>query len=207
MGLGGCGRGLLYPFIFLSMECDLEYLAGVVKGDGTLYYNKRAREYVVEIYDRDVEYVAVLADMLRACRLNPHVKSYGSYYRVRVNSREFYELIGEAVERLLQSPTVSFVRGLFDSDGTLYFDRRKRRPYPVVELGNSDPRVVDAAGVVLSSLGVRYGVKNYGGRFFKLVVRGSNAVLFARLVKPLHPVKFSPLFSLAPSSPPPRPAH
>ncbi len=189
------------------MECDLEYLAGVVKGDGTLYYNKRAREYVVEIYDRDVEYAVILADMLRICGFNPHLRSYGSYYRVRVNSKEFYELIGEAIERLLQLPTVSFVRGLFDSDGTLYFDRRKRRPYPIVELGNSDSRVVNAAAVTLSSLGVRYSVKNYGGRFFKLVARGSNAVLFAKLVKPLHPVKFSPLFCLVSSSPPPKPAH
>uniref|UniRef100_Q7M536 Hypothetical 19.1K protein (rRNA intron) n=1 Tax=Pyrobaculum organotrophum TaxID=2278 RepID=Q7M536_9CREN len=159
------------------MGCDLEYLAGVVKGDGTLYHNKKAREYVVEIYDRDVEYVAILVDMLKSCGLNPHVRSYGNYYRVRVNSREFYESVRGAIERLLVSPTVPFVRGLFDSDGTLYFDRRKRRLYPVVELGNSDWRVVNAAAVVLSSFGVKFSVKSYGGRFFKLVVRGTPCCL------------------------------
>ena len=192
------------------MECDIEYLAGVVKGDGTLYYNKRAREYVVEVYDRSIEFVKILYEMLTVCGYNPHIQPYRSYYRLRVNSSALFRLLSEKIEALLRAPSIPFVRGLYDAEGTLYFDRRKKKPYPIVELGNKDYRVIEAVMTVLRSLGVSYRVKTYSGLFYKVVTRGSNAVLLLRALRPLHPVKFPPFFALPrlnPSTPPPKPAH
>ena len=75
----------------------------------------------------------------------------------------------------------------------------------------------------LTRLGLKYGVKNYrrpGRReLYKIVLRGSNAINWAKIVKPLHPVKFFLLYTLLhtpshkynhsvhPSNPPPKPAH
>ena len=33
------------------MDCELDYIAGIVKGDGTLYYHEKAREYVIEVVE------------------------------------------------------------------------------------------------------------------------------------------------------------
>lgn len=171
------------------MECDLEYLAGVVKGDGTLYYNKKAREYVVEIYERDLAYVDVLVELLRACGYNVYVKSYGSYFRVRVNSAIFYGELKSLIPALLENPSVSFIRGLLDSDGTFYYDRG----VPVVELANKDAAVVEAMSKLLQRLGIRHwaGLKGRKKPIYKVVVRGGDALRLLEVVKPLHPVKFS----------------
>ena len=189
MGLGGWRGRFLSRVVPPVVECDLEYLAGVVKGDGTLYYNKKAREYVVEIYERDYAYVEILVEMLRSCGYNAHVKSYGAYFRVRVNSALLYNALSSLIPALLESPTVSFVRGLLDSDGTFYYDRG----LPVVELANRDAAVVQAASRLLHSLGIRHwaGLKGRKKPIYKVVVRGGNALRLLEVVKPLHPVKFS----------------
>ena len=175
------------------MECNLEYLAGVVKGDGTLYYNKRAQEYVVEIYDRDYAYVEILTKLLQGCGYNVHVKSYGSYYRVRVNSATLFHTLNSLIPMLLENPNMSFVRGLLDSDGTFYYDRRKPKPLPVVELANKEFPVVKAASVVLHRLGIHHSVYLKGGKkpIYKVVVRGGNASRLLEVITPLHPIKFS----------------
>ena len=176
------------------MACDLEYLAGVVKGDGTLYYNKKAYEHVVEVYDRELAFVEMLAAMLRECGYNPSVRSYGTYYRVRVNSYALYTTLVDLIQRLLTNPTPQFVAGLFDSDGTLYFDKRKKRPLPILELANTDVSVVLAASKLFEEFGIRHSIKRSGGRkkpVYKTVVRGLNVYLALNILNLKHPKFFA----------------
>lgn len=174
--------------------CDLEYVAGLVKGDGSLYYNEKAREYVIEIYDMDIEFIAIIASILKCCGYNLHVKSYETYYRIRVNSKKLYITLDSLIKYLLEKPSISFVRGLLDADGTLYYDHRKRNPLPVVELANKDKFVVTATSKVLTTLNIRHSIKTYRktGRkpLYKIVLRGRNAIKSVLIIKPLHPVKF-----------------
>jgi intein-encoded DNA endonuclease-like protein len=183
-----------------GMDGELDYIAGVVKGDGSLYYNKKAKGYVVEIYDRDREFIELLAGILRTHGFNYSIRSYGTYYRLRINSRELHNTLARTIERLILNPTIPFIRGLFDAEGTLYFDKRKARPYPIVELGTTDQRIISATAMTLTRLGLKYSIKSYKKpnrrELYKIVLRGSNVIIWAKIVRPLHPVKFSLLYTL-----------
>jgi intein-encoded DNA endonuclease-like protein len=65
------------------------------------------------------------------------------------------------MERLILNSTIPFIRGHFDAEGTLYFDERKSRPYPNVELGTTDRRIISATAMILTRLGLEYSIKSY----------------------------------------------
>ena len=167
------------------------YLAGLVLGDGTLYYYKKPGNYYIEIYDNNREF---LENVGRELKTTLKVKywitkpSKHNYHRLRVSGKELYERIKTLIEKRLKSPTKGFVRGLIDAEGTLYVDKKGRI---ALEIANKRYDVIKAVSMFLKRKGIHHTITKHSGKksvIYKVRIRGwKNVEKALNEIKPKHP--------------------
>jgi intein/homing endonuclease len=112
--------------------------------------------------------------------LNPRLFVRSNGLRFRINSKSFVDWLKEegipAGDKKAHTTIPKFItgdprllvgciRGIFDTDGSVYFDRRPiyRRPYPRIDLHMSNGDLLAQLSVLLARLGVRHSfAKNRG---------------------------------------------
>ncbi len=190
----------------------LNYLAGLVYEDGTLYYYKRNNEYFTYVYDNNREFLEEVGKLIaRALKVKYTIVEPSRtkrYYRLQFTSKRVYEYVKDLVKIRPLKPTKNFIRGFLDAEGTLTLDRKGRI---TLEIANKNKEMVDSIAKWLRKRDVRCTVtkhKNKNGVIYKVRIRGwENVKRTIKLLNLLHPkikdkfIKYSMGESL-PRSPP-----
>ena len=191
----------------------LNYLAGLVYGDGTLYYYRRNNEYFTYVYDNNRDFLENVGEIVRkALKVNYTVTRPSrtkNYYRLQFTSKKIYDYVKKLIEERPRKPTKNFIRGFLDAEGSLTVDRKGR---VVLEIANRNREVIETSARWLSSRGIKCTVTKHRDRkgvIYKVRVRGwENVGNAVRLLNPLHPKirdKFRRYLHLRNSGSSPRP--
>lgn len=123
----------------LKSTKNLSYLLGVLKGDGYTNYSKKYNRCIIGLQNTKFEFCKIFANALKAINLNPSfgknkkIKGVGKHklYYVVANSQIFYKwykkLSLPKLKKLLNAKgkKTAFIRGFYESEGTLYKDKNK----------------------------------------------------------------------------------
>ena len=132
-----------------SREDKIEYLAGLVYGDG---YIERAR---IEIYDSSIEFlnqvrVKVLAAITEVTSSRIEERKKYNCYRLRAYGKTLASLIRETIQRKRRNVSIPFTQGLFDAEGSIW-----RNPNIVAEITIADKNVLENVQKLLNKHGIR----------------------------------------------------
>nr|BAD18903.1 rRNA intron-encoded endonuclease [Pyrobaculum sp. M1T] len=102
------------------MEEILEYLAGL-KADGYLLIDEKRRDYQYRIYDKSIEFLLLVAELIERVGYKAHIyaRGGGRWYELVVYGKDFTLLIDELWHRLLENPTNAFARDLADAEASV----------------------------------------------------------------------------------------
>ncbi len=168
---------------------NLFELVGALFGDGCIKYyrNKRRKYYVIEMYGNpteDIEYLNYLANILEKITgkiVKPRMKSWRNDEAVvSLCSKSFVEFLVLDLNLICNNKTYTvkipqkllrydwdylklLIRGLFDTDGCLFFGRKgcyKKHSYPVLELKIRSHELVDQVEKILKKKGFKARTRN-----------------------------------------------
>ncbi len=170
-------------------------LIGIHTGDGTLYKTSRSLVWEVRGSLNEKEYYNInIVQLLRKIfkiELNPKYRSGGANgcYCVQTTKKEIIYFfikngfnpgsktltgrIPEVINKTSDTCKLAFLRGLFDTDGCIRFDRinnQKKHAYPRLEFCFASKLLRDDLASLVSSLGFR--CYTWGKRDFKLCISG-----------------------------------
>ena len=169
------------------------YLAGLVVGDGSLIEYKRTYNYYIEIYDADREFLEKVAkEMKTNLKVNVKVMTVKNrnYAKLRISNKWLFTQVKEAIKKRIEHPTKAFIRGIIDSEGTVYADKKGRVAF---EVANTNKKVIDAVHKYLKKHKIHHTVTVHKGRgnrktIYKVRIRGWNNVEnLIKLISPKHP--------------------
>lgn len=153
-----CRRGIKIP---QELSDDLAYLCGVFAGDGSINYRRKKNEYSLKVVgnpkDEKEFYHEVIGPKFKnVFGIFPNMKSHdtGETYGFSVYSKTIYKYLTEIIGLpsgvkygSLKIPkifltnknlTISFIRGVFDTDGCICFKKgsRKLNNYPNISISS-----------------------------------------------------------------------
>ena len=194
----------------------LNYLSGLVAGDGSLYYYEKNHEYFTYVYDNNRDFLErvgqLVSTTLKVSYTIIKPSKTKNYYRLQFTSKKIYLYLKKLLNERPKRPTKNFVRGLIDAEGSISMDKKKR---VIFQVG------VTNYGLALS---VYHWLKKHGYRVtfvksidrrpnrkpvYKIYLRGwKNLERLMNELKPLHPklkdkfLKFRNIKEGAPGTPP-----
>ncbi|WP_413398900.1 LAGLIDADG family homing endonuclease [Pyrococcus kukulkanii] len=196
---------------------SLAYVVGVHLGDGSVSLDDRYR-YRIRLKVVDREFAEAFAEALKDIGLRPSLywendSSRVGRWVVEAVSKELYMFLSGPREKLFEVAgrwPVEFLRGFFDSEGSVYVDKRNPR-IGRIAIGNSDLEVLELCKELLEKLGISssiYLVKKAGDisyirgkryrytrNFYILVIgRIESRKKFAKLISSTIPRKQKKLF-------------
>lgn len=152
----------------LSLNEQLSWLVGVLLGDGSVF-KAAAKEYVVALEVVDQEFADKFEIVLSDIGLSPsRVTSHETTIGVRANSKKFYTWWNEQSENdwieIARQYPAPFVRGIYDSEGGLYYDRNNNSFNMTISI--TERWILDTVKEVTeSSIGhTFYGPRYYSGQ-------------------------------------------
>ncbi len=113
----------------------LEYLAGLVLGDGQIE-SKRITitdeyyEFLSEVKRKAEQYLSLKPSLKKRSNVN-------AWY-MRLYSTNLVKTLKPLISKLYERPTLNFIRGFFDAEGTIYNDSG----YWVIEITQKDPIII-----------------------------------------------------------------
>lgn len=179
-------------------------LIGIIFGDGSVcshYY-----EIKVSLGKVDCDYVPRILELFSILSVKPkvEVKKTNEIW-VRVWNKNLWtkllEFFHPGKKRIKKIPIDwrDFLRGLFDTDGSIHFDKGK---YPVISIRNSDENTLKVMQRKLKTANIKsyvYGpeITEFGGRVFKLRVYGiKNRSLWIKKIGSNNPRKLKIMSSI-----------
>ena len=105
----------------------LDYLAGLVYGDGAFYYDIHSRMYHIYIYDKEEAFLRKIEGMItkelgiRSARIR-EIRVKNSF-ELRFSRKEVFEELRNFIKENMTNPSLEFIRGLTDAEGTIYLDK------------------------------------------------------------------------------------
>ncbi len=170
----------------------LNYLAGLVYGDGTLYYYKKNNEYFIYVYDSDKDFLKTVGELVKkALKVNYTIikpSKTKRYYRLQFTNKKVYDYVRWLVNERPRKPTKNFIRGFLDAEGSLTVDKKGR---VTLEIANRNREIIETIAGWLSKKGIRCTVTEHRdrkGTTYKVRIRGwENVVNAINLLDPLHP--------------------
>jgi intein/homing endonuclease len=183
----------------LEPSPELAYVAAVLLGDG--YVFERRHHYHIGLKVRSREFAESFAEALTKMGLRPKLRQRkdNGMYVVTAQSRLFYEwfkgLRREEVEELASRFPLDFLRGLYESEGsiTAHFNARYNKTYFGVVITNTSEWLISLAQRLINRLGFRTSVGTYRPRskerykpFLQLRILGNilDKVKFVELINP-----------------------
>ncbi|RLF90670.1 DNA endonuclease, partial [Thermococci archaeon] len=150
---------------------SLAYVVGVHLGDGSVSLDDRYR-YRIRLKVVDREFAEAFAEALKDIGLRPSLywendSSRVGRWVVEAVSKELYMFLTGSREKLFEVARrwpVEFLRGFFDSEGSVYVDKKNPR-IGRITIGNSDLEVLELCKELLEKLGISsniYLVKRVG---------------------------------------------
>ena len=195
---GGCGPpegkvcGAAVPTGHV-IEC-IDYLAGLVFGDGTLYYDPWSRMYYIYIYDKSKDFLEKVAEYVRKyinTRIRIRKLKNKNSYELRLSGVKLYTMIVNSIEKNISSPSIWFIRGLLDAEGSLYYDKYHRKS--ILEISNINIELLKKIKNILKEYGFKlYLIRNKRKPprhdIYKIRIKGDEEITYLlNMLKPLHP--------------------
>ena len=158
----------------LSMNEDLAYVLGVLKGDGCVgKYKRRGRrnsyDYMIQLNTADETFALSFARALQRIGIKSHIDK-NRWFHVEARSRKFVEwyrsLFIDDIERLLDNDRNAirgFIRGFYESEGIAYVrnKRMKKAAYTETDIHmyNTDLSLVLLVQRLLLKLGFKFSIR------------------------------------------------
>nr|BAJ48960.1 homing endonuclease I-ApeI [Candidatus Caldarchaeum subterraneum] len=196
-----------------KVEPGFLYLLGALR-DGSVYYDKAARNYVVAYYQKNQEWlVDVLIPLIRnVLGKKPIVDEYKrGQYRLRIYSKEIYGLLknlygfpadhlGQAswgtpdkLRELQPSELIPFIRGFFDAEGDIKLDKDS----PYIGFSQKNKEILHFIKENLEILGIRTGkihlIDSRSHTFRFVIASEKGLVKFIETIGSSHPEKITKL--------------
>jgi len=190
---------------------DIAVLLGLHVGDGTLYKTKFGLVWELRGgLDEKELYIQKLQPLLERIfnrTLEPKYRSGGkngcfgfqTSNKIYTNFFLFHGFLPGSKTKTVSIPQsiktasnkikCAFIRGLFDADGCLRFDRINNRPqhdYPKIELQSASKQLRDDVRLIVSELG--FGSHIWNSTYFAICIPGiSNMEKYMKEIKPNNP--------------------
>lgn len=178
----------------------LEYLAGLVAGDGTFHYSKGDGSYRVTIADSDRAFLEhIRAKTYESLGYSGYIyKIPGkNAWALRYTRKALYTALLEKIPMLLLSPTLDFAAGIIDAEGSLQKPRRGSLRIVVV---NTKVELLEAVRKALEPIVPELKIRPYGKpkgkekQRYRLIIYGKENVQKVLATTPLQHPKFKPVF-------------
>jgi len=160
----------------LSISRELAYITGAILGDGYVYHRRSAHQKIVILDVKDEEFAREFYRCLKVIGLNPwisYIKRRGvnTFGSTAVSTR-FYEwfkrLTKDEIRGMALEYPRDFLRGLFDSEGTLYCSWDGQRFIGRAIFDNSDPCLVGLWKDAAEKLGFSFRTQDWNGKKTKM---------------------------------------
>lgn len=158
----------------MKINDDLSELIGAIIGDGNLYDKRPSFVEISGDPNLDSHYFKSILVPIIEKELNytPKLFHHSGALRLRINNKKFvlflkgigipsgkYKTKGVLIPDIILSSwknTKRCIRGIFDTDGCIHFDKRNvyRKPYPRIELHMSNHRLIRQIQIVLDKQGI-----------------------------------------------------
>lgn len=164
--------------IYMNLDSDLSYFIGLFIGDG--FANTYQSYYIVQFAgdkrSETIFYSNYVSNIVkRLFKINPkmHFDKDGNGLRFNLYSRELFHLltqrfkiktgrkshtvlIPDEILNSVPSNIKSCIRGLYDAEGCVFFDKRKeyKKPYPRIELHMCNLALLKQVSMILTKLGI-----------------------------------------------------
>jgi len=171
----------------MSIDELLDYLAGLVVGDGDLYHRKRKGEYRIRISDSSKEFLESVSKLIRkTLSINTKIykhRKYNCFILTMYSKNLFFEL-RRRITANIEKPSIAFVRGLLDAEGGV---SKSVRGSIRIHFTNKDVRLINSYVRVLNNLGIKYYVTKTGSKYKVFVQNKENTCKLISMLNPLHP--------------------
>ncbi len=182
----------------------LNYLSGLVAGDGSLYYYERNKEYFTYVYDNNRDFLDKVGQLIqKTVKVSYTIvkpSKTKNYYRLQFTSKRVYEYVKKLLKERPKRPTKNFVRGLIDAEGSLYIDRKNRI---VLQIGLTNRELAESIYKWMLKHGYRVTFTAYVDKrpnrrkMYKVYVRGwANIERLMNELNPMHPKLYQKFLSL-----------
>ena len=165
----------------------LNYLAGLIAGDGDLYYRKGKGEYRIRISDSSREFLESVSELIRkTLHINTRIYRHGRYncFILTLYSKNLFFEVQKRISANIENPSIAFARGLLDAEGGV----SKSAKGPIrIHFTNKDLRLINSYVRVLDRLGIRYYITKSGPKYKVFVQNKENTRKLILMLNPLHP--------------------
>ena len=182
----------------LQVSGTLAYIVAVLLGDGYLRIRKYADwfRYDVCLKVKDKAFAESFARALEKIGLHPHIRCRkdSGQYLVTATSVEFFKwfkgLDYEDIKKIASEYPVDFLRGFFESEGSISKHRQGGKCYYQVVIGNTDKKLISLVREIIEKLGYRTSLHILNqGKYkpeYQLLVLGNvlEKAKFVNLIKP-----------------------
>lgn len=110
----------------LQQPPGLAYILGVLKGDGSVWYNPANQGYIIRLKTSSYFFAYSFASALKQVGLNLSFR-FKKYWHVDARSKTFYKWFKKLSLEELKSYTINFksdfIRGFYESGGPMWHDK------------------------------------------------------------------------------------
>ncbi len=163
-----------------TVSPDLAYLCGVLVGDGSVYKREKKKEYTIKCVgnpedEKEFYFMIIGPTFQKVFGFTPKISYQDSNttFGFIVYSKALFEYLTEVVgllhgkkDQKLRIPEImtqnnvlliSFIRGVFDTDGCICFKKRySEKPYyPVISLSSKSKALIKDISGVLKGIGFK----------------------------------------------------
>ena len=180
----------------MQLDASHAEFCGTIMGDGNLWTNNRKYEITITgNIENDRDYFDKLVSFVRKkVGKNPYYRIRGRGLRLTIYSKNYYKFLTENVglkDRMLKSESgipasimdnpgflKRFIRGLFDTDGTIFLSNKKGSPnYPTLEIASSNIKLVNDLHSSLCGFGFRAHKRKTTKNGYKVSVYGRKMIM------------------------------
>ena len=162
-------QGFIRTLPDLSPSKELAYIIGVVLGDGSIFVSsgRGKKQYAIKLSARDKDFVEAFAKALeKVCRrkrpLPIRLLRRHGYWETHIYSKRLYEFLNQPLEKLehvIKAYPEDFLRGFFDSEGSVKLNitrrKRKKHVYVMITCANTNYKLLQFIADVLKYVGIK----------------------------------------------------
>ncbi len=119
-----------------------EYLVGLIIGDGQI---EQKRITITDSSDEFLKNVAKIVRKYLGVNVTLHKRGDVNAYYMRIYGKDFVENMKRLIPALKGRPTINFIRGFFDAEGTIYREGK----YIVIEINQHDGPIIANLSIAL----------------------------------------------------------
>ena len=146
--------------------------------------------YYVRVSDANRGFLEELKRKLADIGAKPYIYRIGrkNCYTLEIRGIKYYNEIRKRIEKNLHTPSIPFVRGFIDAEGSLQMD--EKRNTVKIYIVNKNKNYLNIIGKLLEKQKIRYKIAEYDKKQpkYRLMIFGwKNVKKLLSTIKPIHP--------------------